>query len=116
MLTPARDRHSREIIATVARAQHPRPSAGSVRFMLVSVSLASLIYLLGLLYYAQLRPLDGDEGFYTTAARLAREGKVPYRDFSYQQGVLLPYIYSWIWGVHPRSLVAMRFLSATCGA
>jgi hypothetical protein len=27
----------------------------------------------------------------------------------------LPYLYSWIWAVHPSSLIAMRMLSAACG-
>ena len=84
--------------------------------LLLGVGLASLVYFVGLVYYAQMRPLDGDEGYYTTAARLVWEGKTPYKDFSYPQGVLLPYLYSWIWAVHPRSLVAMRCLSAACGA
>jgi hypothetical protein len=75
----------------------------------------SLIYFAGLFYYAAHRPLDGDEGFYTTAARLVWEGKTPYKDFFFQQAPLLPYIYSWIWAVHPRSLVAMRMFSALCG-
>jgi hypothetical protein len=77
--------------------------------------LASFVYLAGLVYYAQVRPIDGDEGYYTTAARLVWEGKTPYRDFSYPQGPLLPYIYSWIWAVHPQSLVSMRLLSVACG-
>src|SRR5947208_13127051 len=68
-----------------------------------------------LVYYATVRRVDADEGFYTTAARLVWEGKAPYRDFFYQQAPLLPYIYSWVWAVHPRSLLAMRFLSAACG-
>jgi hypothetical protein len=76
---------------------------------------SSLLYLAGLLYYASIRPIDGDEGFYTTAARLVWEGKTPYKDFFFQQAPLLPYLYSWIWAVHPRSLVAMRILSAACG-
>ena len=80
----------------------------------VVVSL-SLLYLAGLLYYAGIRPIDGDEAFYTTAARLVWEGKTPYKDFFFQQSPLLPYLYSWIWAVHPRSLVAMRMLSAACG-
>jgi len=75
---------------------------------------SSLLYLAGLLYYAATRPIDGDEGFYTTAARLVWEGKTPYKDFFFQQAPLLPYLYSWIWAVHPRSLVAMRMLSAVC--
>jgi len=84
--------------------------------LIALVSLASLLYLAGLIYYASTRPIDGDEGFYTTAARLVWEGKTPYKDFFYQQAPLLPYLYSWIWAVHPRSLVAMRMLSAACGA
>lgn len=76
---------------------------------------ASLLYLAGLFYYAAARPIDGDEGFYTSAARLVWEGKTPYKDFFFQQAPLLPYLYSWIWAVHPRSLVAMRMLSAACG-
>ncbi len=76
---------------------------------------ASLLYIAGLCYYAATRPIDGDEGFYTTAARLVWEGKTPYKDFFFQQAPLLPYLYSWIWAVHPRSLVAMRMFSAACG-
>lgn len=79
------------------------------------VTLASLAYLAGLLYYAATRPIDGDEGFYTTAARLVWEAKIPYRDFFFQQAPLLPYLYSWIWAIHPRSLVAMRLLSTAAG-
>jgi hypothetical protein len=76
---------------------------------------SSLLYLAGLLYYATNRPIDGDEGFYTTAARLVWEGKTPYKDFFFQQAPLLPYLYSWIWAVNPRSLVAMRMFSSVCG-
>src|SRR5215813_1526007 len=87
----------------------PRPNTVAL------VVCLSLIYVAGLLYYAAVRPIDGDEGFYTTAARLVWEGKTPYKDFFFQQAPLLPYIYSWIWAVHPRSLVAMRMFSAACG-
>jgi hypothetical protein len=74
-----------------------------------------VIYFAGLFYYASVRPIDGDEGFYSTAARLVWEGKTPYKDFFFQQAPLLPYVYSWIWAVHPQSLVAMRMFSAACG-
>ncbi len=83
---------------------------------LMVVALLSLVYLVWLVHYAQVRPIDGDEGFYTTAARLVWEGKIPYRDFFYPQAPLLPYLYSWIWGIFPRSLLAMRFLSTACGS
>jgi hypothetical protein len=81
----------------------------------VGVALVSLVYLAGLWYYAQVRRVEADEGYYTSAARLVWEGRVLYRDFSYQQSALLPYLYSWVWAVHPRSLVAMRMLSAVFG-
>lgn len=86
------------------------------RWALVSVILASAAYSAGLAYYAATRPIDGDEGFYTTATRLVWQGKVPYRDFFYQQAPLLPYLYSWMWAIHPRSLIAMRLISALCGS
>ena len=107
--------HVATAATTVSSASRESPLA-SRRLLLGGISLASLLYLLGLFYYAHLRPIDGDEGYYTTAARLVWEGKVPYRDFAYQQSVLLPYIYSWIWEAYPKSLVAMRFLSGICGA
>jgi len=79
------------------------------------VILLCLAYFAGLLYYAAVRSIDQDEGFYATAARLVWEGKAPYRDFFYQQAPLLPYLYGWIWAIHPRSLLSMRFLSAAFG-
>src|SRR5271165_284960 len=84
--------------------------------LLLVISFLSLAYLVGLIYYAQVRPLDPDEGYYISAARLVGEGKTPYRDFAFHQGAMMPSLYGWIWRVHPRSLVAMRFLSAACGA
>ena len=111
------DRSSMEETEMLTVAGQPaKNSLSSTKLLFASVALASLVYLAGLIYYAQVRPLDGDEGYYTTAARLVWEGKTPYKDFSYPQGVLLPYIYSWIWAVHPHSLVSMRVLSAACGA
>src|ERR1700740_731179 len=64
--------------------------------LFAAVVVACMLYLAGLVHYAQVRPIDGDEGYYTTAARLVWEGKTPYRAFFYPQGPLLPYIYSWI--------------------
>src|SRR5262249_38976972 len=87
----------------------------SRRLLLVTFVLVSVVYIAGLVHFAQVRPVDGDEGYYTTAARLVWEGRTPYRDFFYQQAPLLPYLYSWVWGVHPHSLVSMRLLSAAFG-
>ncbi|MBO5940578.1 MAG: hypothetical protein J6R18_05230, partial [Kiritimatiellae bacterium] len=38
--------------------------------------------------------VNQDEGWYLYAARLVGEGQVPYRDFFFTQGPVLPYVYS----------------------
>jgi len=45
-------------------------------------------------FVSQHRLIDADEGFYTLAARLVLQHKVPYLDFFYQQAPLLPYAYA----------------------
>src|SRR5437763_2857491 len=65
-----------------------------------------------LVYYATVRRVDADEGFYTTAARLVWQGKDPYKDFFYQQALLMPYYYSCICAILHRSLLAMRLVFA----
>jgi hypothetical protein len=108
----------RDLQVTISSPQGSEQAAAQERAnskLIAVVVCTSLLYLAGLFYYAATRPIDGDEGFYTTAARLVWEGKTPYKDFFFQQAPLLPYLYSWIWAVHPRSLVAMRMLSAACG-
>jgi hypothetical protein len=58
------------------------------------------------------RFVDGDEGVYAYASRLALHGNVPYRDFFYEQTPLLPYVYgAWI-GVTGESWYVLRVLSA----
>ncbi|MDX6543902.1 MAG: hypothetical protein QOK32_1505 [Gaiellaceae bacterium] len=58
------------------------------------------------------RFVDGDEGVYAYASRLALHGNVPYRDFFYEQTPLLPYVYgAWI-GITGESWYALRVLSA----
>jgi 4-amino-4-deoxy-L-arabinose transferase-like glycosyltransferase len=62
------------------------------------------------------RFLDGDEGVYAYASRLALHGHVPYRDFFYEQMPLLPYVYgAWI-GIFGESWYAARSLSALAAA
>lgn len=38
--------------------------------------------------------LNQDEGWYLYAARMVAEGRMPYRDFAYTQGPLMPLVYS----------------------
>lgn len=86
------------------------------KLAIVAVIVLALAYFAGLLIYSRSRPIDGDEGFYTTAARLVAEGKTPYQDFFYPQAPLLPYIYAAVWSAGGRSLESMRALSVACGA
>ena len=88
------------------------PPASAQRRLTSFTVLLCLVYLAALVHYATVRRVDADEGFYTTAARLAWQGKTPYKDFFYQQAPLLPYVYSWVWAIRANSLVAMRILSA----
>ncbi len=61
---------------------------------------------------ALLRSIDGDEGSYLLAAKLAAHGDVPYRDFIYPQMPLLPYVYG-AWSLLAgESWYAARLLSA----
>ncbi|MBD3221683.1 hypothetical protein GF314_10615 [bacterium] len=45
-------------------------------------------------WFASVRPIDGDEGYYGLAARLVADGQRPYADFFYPQGPLLPVLYA----------------------
>jgi hypothetical protein len=61
--------------------------------------------------------LNQDEGWYVYAARLVGEGKMPYRDFFYTQGPLLPLVYcafSFCW--ENWGLLGARVLTWVIGA
>ncbi len=84
------------------------------RIQQISVAIV-LLYLMGSLFFAQVRPLDGDEGYYASAIRLVSEGKTPYQDFFYPQSPLLPYIYSPAYLIAGSSIIGLRFESAILG-
>jgi hypothetical protein len=72
--------------------------------------------LLVLVPFAFARFVDGDEGVYAYAGRLAAHGSVPYRDFFFEQMPLTPYLFgawSWLLG---ESLISLRVLAALCAA
>lgn len=61
--------------------------------------------------------LNQDEGWYVYAATLVAEGKIPYRDFFYTQGPLMPLFYSsfdWLW--RDFGLLGARLLTWLIGA
>src|SRR5690242_9098459 len=60
---------------------------------------------------AAYRFVDGDEGVYAYASRLAVHGRLPYRDFFYEQAPLLPYVYGAIGSLSGESWYALRGLS-----
>ena len=60
--------------------------------------------------------LNQDEGWYLYAARMVSEGYMPYRDFFYTQGPLMPIVYSlfgWVW--NSWGLLGARIMTAAVG-
>jgi hypothetical protein len=81
----------------------------SARLLLVPVILAQVLFFL---FIARHRFVDGDEGFYLLASRLVLMHKQPYRDFSYVQAPLLPYVYAGWLKVTSVSWTSARLFSA----
>jgi len=60
--------------------------------------------------------LNQDEGWYLYAARMVSEGFLPYRDFAFTQGPLLPFVYSVLMPVWSfEGLLSARVLTLTIG-
>lgn len=60
--------------------------------------------------------LNQDEGWYLYAARLVAQGSLPYRDFAFSQGPLLPLVYAWVQpGIDAWGLAAGRAFTALLG-
>lgn len=81
--------------------------------------LPSALILIGagcLVAYALLSPLSSDEGWYLAGAHLASEGKVPYLDFAYSQGPVVPLVHGLALRFLGSRLVTQRLLGALWGA
>ena len=63
---------------------------GRVGILLLTAAIAVCTAVLAVWWGA----VNQDEGWYLYAARLVGEGKLPYRDFFFTQGPVLPFIYS----------------------
>ena len=60
--------------------------------------------------------LNQDEGWYLYAANLVAEGQMPYRDFAFTQGPVMPYVYSLfagIWKAH--GILGARIFNLSIG-
>jgi 4-amino-4-deoxy-L-arabinose transferase-like glycosyltransferase len=79
------------------------------------IALIILAFFAGTLALSRHRPIDGDEGYYATAARQVSEGRIPYLDFFYPQMPLLPYLYAPVYKMVGSSLANMRLLSVAAG-
>ncbi len=82
----------------------------------ILMALIILAFFAGTLVLSRHRPIDGDEGYYATAARLVSEGQTPYLDFFYPQMPLLPYLYAPVYKLVGSSLAGMRLFSVAIGA
>lgn len=54
------------------------------------VSAAVVLYAVALVY----GELNQDEGWYLYAARMVGDGRIPYRDFAFTQGPVMPFVYA----------------------
>jgi len=60
--------------------------------------------------------LNQDEGWYLYAAREVCDGRMPYRDFAFTQGPVLPYIYAAVWPLFsPLGVAGGRLFTALLG-
>lgn len=64
-----------------------------------------------LLFFIRFRKINLDEGWYLWASKLVYEGQLLYRDFTYTQTPLLPYVYGLWQQVAGESLMAGRVLT-----
>ena len=62
------------------------------RWGMIGLAIAALTYGILSCHYIDRVPVSSDESYIAVASRNAMEGKIPYRDFAYTQGPLLPYI------------------------
>ena len=62
-------------------------------------------------YYLDHGRMSADEGFYAIAARKVMDGEIPYRDFSYTQMPLLPYLNGAMMKVFGFGLATQRILN-----
>lgn len=81
-----------------------------------AVLLVVLVYTVLIGMYGRLRVIDGDEGYYASAARLVSEGHVPYLDFFYPQAPILPFVYGAWAKFAGYSLASLRILSTLLAA
>lgn len=81
----------------------------------ILMALILLVFFAGSLVLSRHRTIDGDEGYYASAARLVSEGQTPYADFFYPQMPVLPYLYAPVYKVVGSSLVDMRLFSVAAG-
>jgi 4-amino-4-deoxy-L-arabinose transferase-like glycosyltransferase len=68
-----------------------------------------------LLVFVFVRLIDHDEGAYLSAARLVKQGKLPYLDFFYPQMPYLPYALALVSDCGFSSLFCARLISALAG-
>jgi 4-amino-4-deoxy-L-arabinose transferase-like glycosyltransferase len=79
-------------------------------------TLLELIWFGALWRSAEFGLLNVDEPFYLTAGDLVFRGQVPYRDFAFTQGPVLPYVYGAALALIGTNLATGRFVSVALSA
>lgn len=96
-------------MTTSGGAPPPRPAGAAWKALLWSLPLA--LYGLMAVTYVRGAEISSDEGFYCEAARSAASGRVPYSDFGYSQGPVVPYVNGALMRVTGFGLVPQRALN-----
>lgn len=86
------------------------------RISLVALLVLVAAYLVEALVFVSHGRTNIDEGVYLNAARLVYEGQLPYRDFPFSQGPLLPYVYGVAIHIFGPSVLVGRVVSFLLGA
>ena len=79
------------------------------------IRLALVIFLAEICFLFFFRQINLDEGWYLWASKLVYEGKLPYRDFAFPQGPLLPYVYGAFLRLFGEGLYQGRLLTVLLG-
>src|SRR5438132_5432863 len=83
-----------------------------MRRALLAAVACGLVTFLVIFLVGRVRIMDRDEGFYAMAADLVRAGRMPWRDFLYPQGPLLPVLLAPVGS----DVCRLRWTSALCAA
>ncbi len=95
----------------IPKISNPIPAGFKIAMVCLGFAVVFGLHLGLFSYYLDHGRMGADEGFYAIAARNVMEGEIPYRDFSYTQMPLLPYLNGAMMKVFGFGLKTQRILN-----